>query len=188
MSDFVKEIDGFPGYFVTRDGRVYSAKRSHRTTSGFAPWWKQLQPWADADGYVRVEIGSGGNRKRYLLHVLVAAAFCQKPDGTIEVNHRDGCKQNNNASNLEWTTRRGNMVHASAKGLMRHLRGSENKSAKLTESQVREIKAAFLNPRRGLAVALAKSYGVTEQAIYSIKYGKNWKHVHCVNPSAGRWA
>lgn len=48
---------------------------------------------------------------RYV-HRLVAEAFLQKPDYKCEVNHKDGCKQNNAVQNLEWLTRSKNVSHA----------------------------------------------------------------------------
>lgn len=46
------------------------------------------------------------------VHTVVAEAFCQRSEGDIEVNHKNGDKHRNRASNLEWTTRSGNNLHA----------------------------------------------------------------------------
>ena len=53
--------------------------------------------------------------KRYLIHRLVACAFVDDPDNDPDkdtVNHIDGNKMNNKASNLEWCTLSQNSVHA----------------------------------------------------------------------------
>lgn len=47
---------------------------------------------------------------RYV-HRLVASAFVLNRQNLTEVNHKDGDKKNNIASNLEWTTRQKNNLH-----------------------------------------------------------------------------
>ncbi|PKY56606.1 His-Me finger endonuclease [Rhizophagus irregularis] len=55
-------------------------------------------------------------REGYLVHRLVALAFCSKEEGKY-VNHIDGNPTNNNASNLEWCTQKENTQHAVRLGL-----------------------------------------------------------------------
>ena len=52
-----------------------------------------------------------------MVHRLVATAFIPNPEGKPEVNHKDGCKQNNAVSNLEWVTARENVGHSYAVGI-----------------------------------------------------------------------
>jgi hypothetical protein len=75
-------------------------------------------------GYRRVTIDSGNNVS---IHRLVAHHFVPKPkdlvdqgltEETLVVNHLDGNKLNNRWDNLEWTTQKGNVEHASINGLM----------------------------------------------------------------------
>ncbi len=44
----------------------------------------------------------------YLVHRLVALAFCPKEEGKEYVNHIDGNPTNNKASNLEWCSHKDN--------------------------------------------------------------------------------
>jgi hypothetical protein len=46
------------------------------------------------------------------VHRMVATCFCENPLDKPFVNHIDGNKLNNNASNLEWVTHSENMRHA----------------------------------------------------------------------------
>lgn len=62
----------------------------------------------DVGGYRMVKIGD----RAHPVHQLVLRAFEPRPDYLrMEVNHIDRNKSNNNLSNLEWTTRTGNMEH-----------------------------------------------------------------------------
>lgn len=57
-----------------------------------------------------------------------------------EVNHKDGCKTNNNASNLEWCTRSENLKHAYSIGLEKKKCGEDNHTHKLTAEEAKYIK------------------------------------------------
>lgn len=51
-------------------------------------------------GYLKLNIWQHGKRKGVFLHRLVARAFISNPNGLPQVNHIDGDKENNAASNL----------------------------------------------------------------------------------------
>lgn len=69
-------------------------------------------------GYKRVAMYKP-TKLRPLLHRLVAEHFVHNPDPINKkfVNHMDGDKSNNSASNLEWCTRSENEKHAFRNGL-----------------------------------------------------------------------
>ena len=66
-------------------------------------------------GYERV--GFHGGQETVFVHRLVARAFCEGYESSLEVNHKDGDKLNNTASNLEWVTTSENIKHAYRTGL-----------------------------------------------------------------------
>lgn len=67
-----------------------------------------------ASGYRSVKFTfENSKQKRFYVHRLVAEAFCEndKPSLRDMVNHKDGDKLNNVASNLEWVSARENNLH-----------------------------------------------------------------------------
>jgi len=100
MEDY-KPIEGFPEYFISKDGVVYSSKTNRILRSAL---WNS--------GYLSVNLSSNGVLKSLSIHRLVAVAFCENKYKKDIVNHKDGNKLNNNYKNLEWVTRTENAVHA----------------------------------------------------------------------------
>lgn len=84
---------------------------------------KIVRGYTENNGYQRVRIENKclGGVIRTSIHQLVAEAFIPNPDPDrfTEINHIDTNKQNNKASNLEWTDHSGNMKHAYANGINR---------------------------------------------------------------------
>lgn len=86
---------------------------------------KQLNPSLGVKGYRQVVLlDKEGNKVNHYLHRLVAKLFLPIPDGMgaitkeIEVNHKDGNKDNNSIENLEYMSHVENMLHAWDTGLM----------------------------------------------------------------------
>jgi hypothetical protein len=93
--------------------------------------WKEIEfrgkPWkVSTTGRVKTPSGyttRGAEGGPYLAvngkmaHILVAQAFRPNPDNKRVVNHKDGNKRNNFASNLEWCTQAENVQHAFDIGL-----------------------------------------------------------------------
>lgn len=70
-----------------------------------------LKPWRVSHGYERVEVYRNGKYNSEYVHRLVAETFLPRHPLRNEVNHIDGSKDNNNVSNLEWVTRKENVIH-----------------------------------------------------------------------------
>lgn len=67
----------------------------------------------DKDGYKVTVISGDGHRQNVKIHRLVAFYFVSgRTELRNQVNHKDGDKTNNNASNLEWCTSQENHIHA----------------------------------------------------------------------------
>ena len=101
------DIEGYEGrYLVSNFGRVKSLITN-----------KILNQYKDRYGYLRVILSLNGKQKIYLVHRLVAKAFIPNPENKLEVNHKDGNKENNHVDNLEWVTSKENVKHAYKMGL-----------------------------------------------------------------------
>lgn len=74
-------------------------------------------------GYSYVTISKDNKSKSHLLHRIVAETFIENPDNKGFVNHKDGNKQNNHVSNLEWVTKKENQAHSESNGFIRDRAG-----------------------------------------------------------------
>lgn len=95
-----KPIPGFPGYTVTRSGTVHG------------PDGNKLSPRKDSDGYMRVDLRLDGKRFTRFVHTLVEKTF---GGAGTEVDHKDGNRKNNSASNLETVDHDENMRRMAAR-------------------------------------------------------------------------
>lgn len=110
QSEIWKPVVGYEGlYEVSNTGKVRSLERI--TTVGRRGIGKELKQYLLPCGYLDVSLSNSGKIKHKRVHRLVADAFCENPDGKDEVNHIDGNKKNNSASNLEWVTAAENKRH-----------------------------------------------------------------------------
>lgn len=83
---------------------------------------RPVKPYIDGKGYVRIALQStksNGKRIDVGLHRLICWEF-NGPynDSNDQVNHKDGCKSNNDPLNLEWCTNGENVKHAIDTGLL----------------------------------------------------------------------
>ena len=78
----------------------------------------EMQLRDNGNGYLRVKLCKNNKSRRVLIHRLIAEHFIPQPEGLTVINHIDGNKQNNNISNLEWTTQKENIRHARETGLV----------------------------------------------------------------------
>ena len=132
-------------YIVFEDGRVY----------------KKLDPPASSGGYRFVRIGD----RSYPLHRVIASAFIPNPENKPEVNHLDGNKSNNAASNLEWATRDENVKHAKKNRLYT---GPKKKNKPPSGAKIRENRERMGLLQKQLAAAL----GVDSSAVCLWENGK----------------
>lgn len=197
MSEVWKEFaNGF--YEVSSLGNVRRAKPGIATFVG-----RPISPIKSGTGYAVISVndGSGKQKVRYLHHVVAEAFIGQRPDGFV-VNHRDGNKQNNEAANLEYVSRKENAVHAvrtisryvgpkkpprEKKGLQkgdahwtrrdpsRIARGDRMPHTKMNAEIVRSLRARVAAGEKQIRIAEELQIGVAQ--ISRIVMHKRWSYV-----------
>ena len=122
---------------------------------------------AQNSGYQMLILRNKGKRKAMLVHRLVAMAFVPNPDGLPCVNHKDGNKSNNCASNLEWCTHSENLSHAHKSRLHRS-------GGRLTDRQATAMRRLM---QYGMSsTQLSKLTGFSLTYLGHIKHGRLYKH------------
>lgn len=101
----IKTIEGYNGrYTIDNFGNVYSKG-------------KKMSPYKINSGYLAIKLRALGKSKAYLIHRLVAQYFLEG-DTTLVVDHIDGNRLNNTASNLRYCSQKENI----------HFKGNEYNS------------------------------------------------------------
>lgn len=94
MSEIKGNIEGYPDYFITSCGRVWSFKSN-----------KFLKLKKQKTGYCYVDLYNENGQTRFYIHRLVAEAYISNPSNFDTVDHIDFNKENNNVNNLRWMSR-----------------------------------------------------------------------------------
>ena len=166
-------IAGYDGkYTIFPNGTVQRNPSKHRRTT------MMLKP--KPGRYLRVALYNSNGRKEVSIHRLVAIYFIPNENNLPWVNHIDGDRHNNNASNLEWCTPSENERHSIAVLGANRNTLKQRASAKivgtkkriLTMDQAREIRDSV---KRLSRPEIAKSYGVSLSVIDAIVQGKRYK-------------
>ena len=96
-----RDILGFEGrYQVSSWGRVRNAKG------------QLLKFYKNEKGYLKVDLCKDNVKSKCRINRLVAEAFIPNPYNLPQVNHKDGNKENNSFTNLEWIDNYRNQKHA----------------------------------------------------------------------------
>ena len=92
VDEIWKEIEDFPGYYVSDQGRMKMKKGKFSEAS------------VCSNGYIKVSIFRDGKRHARNIHRLVAKTFIPNPKKKKVVNHINGDRTDNRVANLEWLT------------------------------------------------------------------------------------
>lgn len=133
MKEVWKDIPNYEGYYqVSNLGNVKSLKKwcGNKYISKWKNEEKNIRQATHYHGYKYVYLSKNKERKKKYVHRLVAETFIPNPNNLKEINHIDGNKQNNSINNLEWCTRKENVIHSYKNKLLIAKRGKDNKNSK----------------------------------------------------------
>lgn len=172
MSESWKDVVGYEGrYEVSNLGRVRSVRRTCSSSQGV----ERTVPAKILTGtlwgpYPSVTLFMDGVRcRRKLAHLVLEAFVGPRLEGQ-EACHNDGVYTNSSLDNLRYDTRAGNFADKVRHGT--HQRGERNGHRKLTEIEIRAIRAA-----KGTQQDIADVFGICQPHVSDIKNGKAWSHL-----------
>lgn len=153
-----KQLKNFDRYYISRNGEVFSTFVS-----------RPLKPSKSNTGYLRVVLTDNNGKLHTLyVHRLVAMSWLPYSDETMEVNHKNGIKSDNDLSNLEWVSKQDNADHASYTNLV--LKGHKAGRAKLSELDIMHIRNSSSSNEE-----LAKQYNVHRNTISRLRNRVTYK-------------
>ena len=98
-----RDVVGYEGlYKVSNCGQVMSI---------FYNKDRILRPAHNQDGYLSIVLCKDKTQKSYKVHRLVAIAFIETDDYSLEVEHLNAIPDDNRVENLKWSTHDENMVN-----------------------------------------------------------------------------
>lgn len=163
----------YPKYLIGDDGSVWSSCVLGSNKGRTSDKWHKLSVGYAKDGRGHVNLNNGFRPKSVSVCRLVIETFKGPCPAGMECCHNDGNPRNNKIDNLRWDTRLEN-VH----DMIRHgtnPKGESHSHAKLTESQVLEIRKMI---KSGMTlISIAKIFNISWQSVSGIKYWRRWKHL-----------
>ena len=150
----IPEYEGF--YEVSDTGFVRSVDRIVTGKDGVEYPFKGrvLRATKHKDtGYLMVSLWRDAKQITVYVHRLVALLHVPNPHNKPEVNHKDGNRQNAQASNLEWCTSQENSIHAIETGLLTY-------TNRLTKSEFVEALFSVIDGESYLSLSKRTPYKV----------------------------
>ena len=104
-----KEIPEYKNYQVSSYGRIRCLAYGRGKI-------EKILELSSETRYIKVGLRNNDGSRTFWVHRLVAAAFIPIPNNEkVQVNHKNGNKQDNSADNLEWVTPKENANNPSTK-------------------------------------------------------------------------
>ena len=154
------DVKPYHQYYVSRCGHIFGCKGD------------EVKQSTTNRGYKRVTLSIDGREERWSVHRLVALLFVPNPEQKPQVNHIDGNKENNDASNLEWCTASENNKHAIRTGLRKNpTKGKFGKDHIASKPIVCVETGRVYNCQREVAEELGEDYKWTSHLSRACRYG-----------------
>lgn len=159
-------VVGYEGAYEVSDmGRVYSVSFGRIM-------FQSTKKVTEQYSCKTVKLQFLGEIKGVGVHRLVALAHIPNPDNMPEVDHIDNDPLNNKKSNLQWGTHGDNIKWSYERGRDRRI-GELSNSAKLTNTQVSELREKYRNGAR--FTELRNIYNISESSLSQIIKNRTYK-------------
>lgn len=155
-----RPVPGYDKYLCSNSGDLYSLFLN-----------RAMKPADDSHGYLQLVLARNGIRKSLKVHKIVALTFLGDIASGLVVNHKDGNKRNNNVSNLEIVTKREDVEHAIAHGLMPI--GEDCTNSKLSNSEVFSV-LKMVEKGDLTQTQIGGIFSVHQSTISDIVRGRSW--------------
>jgi len=170
VPDDAVAIDGYPGYFICRNGDVYSHKERHNRYAGPI----KMVPTANR-GYLVIGLRKEGVRRQFKLHRLIASAFIpHSEESNFLVRHIDDNGINNDIDNLAWGKEKDNSDDMIRNG--NAPKGDKNPSCKTTAVNIKRIRELASDGNLSQS-EIGAAYGLTQGHINNVVKRRVWKHI-----------
>lgn len=109
------DVIGYEGiYRINNSGKLLALSILRNGKNGFQKRYNEkiLKGCVNTVGYLCYDLKKDGVRKNIKAHHLVGHHFVSGYKKGLVINHKDGNKENNYFTNLEWITQKENSIHA----------------------------------------------------------------------------
>lgn len=175
MNKKLKPIPGFPNYFASENGEIYSMKPSGDSRANRPEKPRLLKKALSSNRYYHVILRKDGKSISKNIAELVLSAFVSsRPLGYFACHGTDGMRVDS-LSNVYWASPRQNNLMDRLRDKT-ECRGAKHWNAKLNNMQVRVIRRAYSwRSKSGLSGAqLANIFNVSTPTISDIVTHKRW--------------
>jgi len=177
MQEEWKDIIGYESiYQASNLGRIRSLDRevyNNGNKTLCKVKGKILKPNKDKGGYQYVGLVKDKIKTTSIkVHKLIALIFCEGYAEGLEVNHKDGIRDNNIYTNLEWVTRSQNIRDTFKRG--RHVNGEKGNGSKLKNEYIGIIASLYDSGIKQSIIA--KAFGVSQGTISNLILNKHYKN------------
>lgn len=159
----MKPVPGYEDrYLISRDGVLYSLK-----------YLRQIGGYKNKDGYLCAVLTRNYKRWFVGIHRLVALAWIGDPGTGFEPNHKNGIRDDNRDSNLEWLTHKENCHPTKALfSIAGRARGEKNGAAKYSLTEIETVRALR---KTGLThMKIATETGISISHVGRVLRSENW--------------
>ncbi len=162
-----KIIPSFPVYEISKNGNVRRIGVNNN-----------LKPCV-TNGYSSLSLWMNGKQYRRYVHRLMAETYLGDCS-TLEINHIDGIKLNNNLSNLEIVTRNNNIQHAYKNGLRFVTEKQKNALLKNVSKEVVDIETGIIYPSLSMACSITNTnYPAIRKRIMRKSQNVRFQYTNC---------